>query len=376
VAEERSRNLRAALDEAIVARDTALQSFPRGLPPALAHAQAALRAATEERQKISLSLASLESSIAAEQERIDAALGEARTAAEAAHLQLEAAQEELTKAIAEHASMVGRFVELQRLRDAEDLPAAEQRLRSAADRQAALPVPERVVEEAEVTAAREALRVAEALLATIERDIQKAHGALEQVGGAVARERLRDLSEALDLAELQEKEIETDYEAWKLLLEQLKEADAAQGSNLGQALAPAIERRFEALTESRYDSLRLNAQLGTEGVLVGGAVKPIARISVGTREQLSTLYRLALAEYLATTVVLDDQLVQSDETRMDWFRALLLEKARSFQIVVLTCRPNDYLSPTAIVPPGPNFKYDTEGGFVRSVDMARATQIR
>jgi hypothetical protein len=55
------------------------------------------------------------------------------------------------------------------------------------------------------------------------------------------------------------------------------------------------------------------------------------RISIGTREQLSTLYRLCLVEYLQTAIVLDDQLVQSDETRMEWFRGLLTEKARSFR---------------------------------------------
>ena len=119
----------------------------------------------------------------------------------------------------------------------------------------------------------------------------------------------------------QEREIEADYEAWLLLLEQMKQADAAQASNLGQALAPAIAGRFEALTQRRYENVRLTAQLGTEGVVVAGAVRPTERISVGTREQLSTLYRLSMAEYLCTTVVLDDQLVQSDVTRMDWFRA-------------------------------------------------------
>ena len=73
---------------------------------------------------------------------------------------------------------------------------------------------------------------------------------------------------------------------------------------------------------------------------------------MGTREQLSTLYRLSLAEYLQTVIVLDDQLVQSDDTRMDWFRALLTEKARSFQIVVVTCRPGDYLEAGELVPDG------------------------
>jgi uncharacterized protein YhaN len=97
-------------------------------------------------------------------------------------------------------------------------------------------------------------------------------------------------------------------------------------------------------------------------------------MSVGTREQLSTLYRLSLAEYLKTTVVLDDQLVQSDDTRMDWFRALLVEKARNFQIIVFTCRPDDYLSRKAMVPAGKNSNQDTQAGFVRAVDLARAVQ--
>src|SRR5437867_12866856 len=97
-------------------------------------------------------------------------------------------------------------------------------------------------------------------------------------------------------------------------------------------------------------SLTCDLRRYAEGVVVAGAVRDPERISVGTREQLSTLYRLCLAEYLQTMIVLDDQLVQSDETRMDWFRALLHEKARSFQILVFTCRPADYLDLNAITP--------------------------
>ena len=228
-----------------------------------------------------------------------------------------------------------------------------------------------------MSAAKNAERSVRAELETIEREIQRAHGALEQVGGAVARERLRDAAEAFELADRQEREIEADYEAWKLLLDQMKQADAAQASNLGQALAPGIASRFQALTDRRYETIRLTAHLGTEGVVVGGAVKPPERMSVGTREQLSTLYRLSLAEYLQTVVVLDDQLVQSDESRMDWFRALLQEKSRSFQIVVFTCRPRDYLPKTSMVPKGKGIYTDTGDGFIRAIDLGRALgQVR
>jgi uncharacterized protein YhaN len=187
---------------------------------------------------------------------------------------------------------------------------------------------------------------------------------------------LRDAIEAFELAERQEKEVEEEYETWKLLLEQMREAEVAQASNLGQTLAPTIAGRFQALTGRRYENVQLTAQLGTEGVVVAGAVRTTERMSVGTREQLSTLYRLCLAEYLQTMVVLDDQLVQSDETRMDWFRALLQEKARSFQIVVFTCRPGDYLATTSMVPEGDVFYLDSDDGFVRAVDLGRAVHRR
>ncbi len=210
----------------------------------------------------------------------------------------------------------------------------------------------------------------------LERDIHIAQGALQQVGGAVARERLRDAIESFELAERQEREIEAEYEAWRLLLDQMKEADAAQASNLGQTLGPSIAGRFQELTQRRYQSVQLTAQLATEGIVVSGSLRSTDLISVGTREQLSTLYRLSLAEYLSSAIVLDDQLVQSDDTRMDWFRCLLAEKARSFQIVVLTCRPGDYLPVSALVPEGSPVHADTDGGFTRAIDLGRALRRR
>jgi hypothetical protein len=376
LAEERGRMSAVAFEEALAARDAALLPFPDGLAAARKEAERALSDAAEEQRRVASELASLDSSIAAERARIETAVNNARKGVERAQAEVGAAQEAQKSAIAEHASQTGRLDQLRRLRDAEDLAAAEHRLRIATEQHASLPVPERPVTDADVTAGGLALARATSTLDATDDEIHRKHGALEQVGGAVARERLRDVIEAYELAERQEKEIEADYEAWKLLLEQMKEADAAQASNLGQVLAPAIAARFEALTAKRYENVRLTAQLATEGVVVAGAIRTTNCISVGTREQLSTLYRLSLAEYLGTAVVLDDQLVQSDGTRMDWFRALLAEKARSFQIVVFTCRPEDYLPDGAMVPPGTGVYRDTDDGFVRAVDLERAAQRR
>ena len=178
---------------------------------------------------------------------------------------------------------------MRRQRDAEDLAAAETRLQEATAHQGALPVPDRIVTDDEVSAARNAAVSVKSDLDGIEGNIQRAQGALQQVGGAVARERLRDATEAFELAERQEKEIEAEYEAWRLLLDQMKEADADQASNLGQALAPAIAGHFQELTQRRYQTVQLTAQLATEGIIVSGGLRPTSLISVGTREQLSTL---------------------------------------------------------------------------------------
>jgi hypothetical protein len=376
LADERTRCSKSALDASVMARDAALTAFPEGVDAALISARSALAASVVEKEKVAAEFTSLEKTIEERKKRIDAALSGARADAAEATTAVETAQGALTAAKTDHASAHGGLLELRRRRDAEHLAAAEARLQEAKERHAALPVPDRIVTEDEVSAARKATAGLKADLEGIEFGIQRAHGALEQVGGAVARERLRDATEAFELAERQERETEAEYEAWRLLLDQMKEADAAQASNLGQALVPAIAGRFQELTQRRYQTVQLTAQLATDGIMVAGAVRPTTLISVGTREQLSTLYRLSLAEYLGSTIVLDDQLVQSDGNRMDWFRALLTEKAHSFQIVVFTCRPSDYLLPSALVPQGSAVHADTDGGFIRAVDLGRALRRR
>ena len=164
LAEERTKNSESALNAAVVARDAALAAFSEGVAATLSDAQAKLAAALDEQQKVAAELASLESTIAAQNERVEAAIREARAIAEQAQAGLDAASTERTNAITAHALQVGRLEELRRLRDAQDLATAESKLKSASDRQAALPVPERIVTEADLTVARDAKTTAESEL--------------------------------------------------------------------------------------------------------------------------------------------------------------------------------------------------------------------
>jgi AAA domain len=374
VAEDRTTNLRALWEAAASKRDQALAAFPDGVEAALSASERKLSEANSEKQNASADLEALAKTIASRKRIIDEAASSACTQLEITNDGVETAQQNLTTAITSHAEHTGRLAELRKRRDTEDLSAAQFRLQEVRSHYTTLPIPERSVNQDQVDAATQLAQAARSDYEANEAEIQRARGRLEQVGGAVARERLRDASEAFELAERQEKEIETDYEAWKLLLEQMKAADAAQASNLGQALAPTVAGLFKTLTQQRYQSVQLGAQLTTEGVVVHGSPRPAGLLSVGTREQLSTLYRLALAEYLQTTVVFDDQLVQSDGNRMDWFRRLLREKARIFQIIALTCRPSDYMGTATPVSDGPNVHTDQDDGFVRAIDLERVVQ--
>jgi len=208
------------------------------------------------------------------------------------------------------------------------------------------------VDDAILASSRAAEEKAEAHRETVVGNLRKAEGALRGSGGAVADERARDLDVALRRAHEKQGALEDEYEAWRLLCDTLKEAERTQATHLGSVLAPDLAARFQALAGARYGGVALGPHLSLEGVHAAGDRRDLDRLSIGTREQLSTLFRLCLAERLRSALLLDDQLVQSDPDRLRWFRQALRDTARTgVQVIVLTCRPDDYLEPAETPPP-------------------------
>jgi len=154
LADERTRHSRLALDAARVARDAALTAFPEGVDAALVAAQAALAAGIATKESVTAEFESLQRTIDERKNRIDAALSGAHTNSAQAKITVEAAQGHLTTAKTNHAAEHGRLIELRKQRDAENLAEAETRLREATERHAALPVPDRIITDDEVNAAR------------------------------------------------------------------------------------------------------------------------------------------------------------------------------------------------------------------------------
>ena len=225
----------------------------------------------------------------------------------------------------------------------QDPLAAAERVARAEDALSAHPAPTEDLSEAVVEAARAALVQAEEALEDAERAVRQQEGALQQVGGQVVRERAQMAREALEEAERQEVEVDLDYQGWRLLLETLREVENETGAHLGRALDQELAGRLEALSHGRYQGARLGADLETEGVVTSQGLQMLERFSEGVKEQIATLLRVSVAEHLGTMLVLDDHLAQTDPARAQWFRKLLRESAAGIQVVVLTCRPGDYL---------------------------------
>jgi uncharacterized protein YhaN len=157
------------------------------------------------------------------------------------------------------------------------------------------------------------------------------------------------------------------------LPDKLREAENTEGQHLGEALGQAVSRRFAKLTNGRYGKLAVAPNLATQRLRAAGDDRDISTLSVGTQEQLATLLRLTIAQHLDTTLVLDDHLTQADPARSAWFRELLRDHGSKTQVVVITCRPLDYLWEEDM-PQGDADAGVRAGGLVRAVNLDRAME--
>lgn len=251
--------------------------------------------------------------------------------------------EELTKARENRAIGEGALHKMREAVAKLDENAARNGVAEVDDELRSYAAPDPPIREQRVIEARNTLEAARAELTNIENQIHAKRGALQQVGGDVSKQRAAEAAAQLAIAKQRERETELDFKAWDLLRQTLREAEQEESSHLGRLLADPIASRFSELTGGRYNKLALGPALETQGVFVAGGDRDVSMLSVGTKDQLSTVLRLTIAEQLKSTIVLDDQLTQSDVPRMEWLRDFLLRLSESIQIIVFTCRPENYL---------------------------------
>ena len=170
---------------------------------------------------------------------------------------------------------------------------------------------------------------------------------LSRSGGLVERheQRERQLSITRDELAAERQRIESIALLLKLIDDERAEIDR----NIVEPLKERLTAAFREVVGDRYTQVAVNDQLGIGGVSVAVRRDELAvgneALSYGTREQLSFVFRLLLAEYLSERepqiMILDDTFVNTDRSRRERLFQMI-EETPDLQFLLFTCHGDDY----------------------------------
>jgi uncharacterized protein YhaN len=127
--------------------------------------------------------------------------------------------------------------------------------------------------------------------------------------------------------------------------EALERANNDLQSRFSPRIAALAGQIFSQLTDGRYEKLLLDRSLNIQAMESGDPIlHPAAALSCGTVDQLDLSVHLAMAELLLPKQcpwILDDALINFDDTRAQRAMALLCEKAKERQILLFTCHDRE-----------------------------------
>lgn len=138
-----------------------------------------------------------------------------------------------------------------------------------------------------------------------------------------------------------------DYEALRIALEALEEADAEMRNRFSPELNRRAGAYLEALTSGKYPKVRLNRALEAGAEEQGGVVvRSVLSLSQGTGDQLWLAVRLAVCDLALPQeehcpLVLDDALVNFDDQRVVLALKLLKELSQDRQILLFSCHDRE-----------------------------------
>lgn len=139
-------------------------------------------------------------------------------------------------------------------------------------------------------------------------------------------------------------EIESEYEAIGLASEVLGEADAELSARYTPELGKIAGEYMAFITDGKYENVFLNRDFSAMTKTHDDTVaREPGYLSAGTYDLLYLTVRLAVCELAlpegeACPLIIDDALVNLDETRYAQAMRLLEEIAKTRQVIVFTCR--------------------------------------
>lgn len=175
----------------------------------------------------------------------------------------------------------------------------------------------------------------------LEKVIAGLEARIEAEGGKGLADRSAVAREEADAAAANLARVTQEAETLQLLRNTLEGARAETSRTFVGPVARRARRHIERLLPGCDPSF--GDDLGLTSIVRGGLGENCDDLSRGTQEQLAVLTRLAFADMLLeqgvpVSLILDDPLVYSDDTRLDLMTEILTDAATRMQVILLTCR--------------------------------------
>jgi uncharacterized protein YhaN len=170
---------------------------------------------------------------------------------------------------------------------------------------------------------------------------------LQILGQQGLGEELQELEGKLAVAIQHRDRLARDADALQLLHETLNRAE----QQAREAFLAPVQTRIQPYLRLLLPETELvlsDDDLGVTAIRRNGQVEPFESLSVGAREQVAVLTRLAFADLLRergtiAPVVLDDALVNTDPNRFKRMVLAIRRAAKNLQIIILTCNEAQWL---------------------------------
>ncbi len=142
-------------------------------------------------------------------------------------------------------------------------------------------------------------------------------------------------------------EIQNEYDALALAVETLRQADEELQSRFSPALGKLASEYMAQVTGGRYADVLIDRDFSARTRTQDDSVaRESEYLSAGTLDLMYLAVRLAVCELAMPSgepcpLIIDDALVNLDETRLDQAMQLLREIAKKRQVILFTCRKTE-----------------------------------
>jgi DNA repair exonuclease SbcCD ATPase subunit len=180
-------------------------------------------------------------------------------------------------------------------------------------------------------------------------DIARLKGELEQSGREGLEEEQAELERKFEYTKRRCTELKRRANALDHVLQLLEEKKKNQTTRLLAPLQKHLNHYLRILFPGA--TLEIGEELAplniTRPSLCGPETGKFTDLSVGAREQMGVLARLAYADLLKeagqpTLLILDDALVHTDKNRLATMKKVIYDAAERHQILIFSCHPEDW----------------------------------